>query len=328
MRSNLDRRAPLRAWWPRVAGQVEKTPPAPHAKEAPERTGMHKTPEQRAAKRTALLDALGNKVAALASSSEWMAYLRFVAALRRYSFNNLMLIAAQCPNATRVAGYRTWQQFGRQVRKGENAIKIIGHSTKKITTRDPETGEDIEDRIQRWPILSVFDVSQTEGDDVPSDRYELPDGDGPDGALPRLIDWLEGEGWELREQPLPEQIEGYTDHKQRLISTTTGLEPAARLAVLLHEAAHAVLHEDVDAFEYRAHRGICETEAESVAYVLAALLGLDLDASSVSYIAGWSHADPAVLSQTATNVLRAVNAIAAGLGFDDDAEADAELGVT
>jgi hypothetical protein len=111
-----------------------------------------------------------------------------------------------------------------------------------------------------------------------------------------------------------------------VISTTADLEPAARLAVLLHEAAHAVLHADVDAFEYQAHRGICEMEAESVACVLAALLGLDLDASSISYIAGWSHAGPAVLSQTATNVLRAVSAIATGLGLDEDAEPNAEVG--
>jgi antirestriction factor ArdC-like protein len=194
MRSNLDRRAPLRAWWARVAGQVEKTPPAPHAKEAPKMTRMHKSPEHRAAERKALLDTLGEKVAALASSSEWLAYLHFVAAFRCYSFSNLMLIAVQCPNATRVAGYRTWQQFGRHVRKGEKAIKIIGRSIKKITTQDPETGEDIEDRIPRWPILSVFDISQTEGDDVPGDCYQLPDGDGPDGALPRLIGWLEGRG--------------------------------------------------------------------------------------------------------------------------------------
>ena len=111
--------------------------------------------------------------------------------------------------------------------------------------------------------------------------------------------------------------EGYTDHQRRVIATDSNLEPAARLVVLLHESAHAVLHDDLGAAEYQAHRGICETEAESTAYVLANLLDLDVDASSVSYVAGWSKADPSVLTAAATNVLRAVNTIAAGLGLND-----------
>jgi hypothetical protein len=95
-----------------------------------------KTAEQRKAEREALLATLADKVAALASSDEWVSYLRFVTAFRKYSFNNLMLIAAQCPDASHVAGYRKWQELGRQVRKGERAIKILGYSTKKITRTD------------------------------------------------------------------------------------------------------------------------------------------------------------------------------------------------
>jgi hypothetical protein len=93
--------------------------------------------------------------------------------------------------------------------------------------------------------------------------------------------------------------------------------PAGTRAVLLHEAAHAVLHSELQPGEYQAHRGLCETEAESTAYVLANLLGLDTDASSISYIAGWSHTDPAIIAAATTNVLNAVNTIAAGLGLDD-----------
>jgi hypothetical protein len=96
--------------------------------------------------------------------------------------------------------------------------------------------------------------------------------------------------------------------------------------VLLHEAAHAILHGDLDAADYQAHRGVCETEAESTAYVLANLLGLDVDASSISYVAGWSGADSTVLTAAAGNVLRAVNTVAAGIGLDadrDDEPADA-----
>ena len=121
-------------------------------------TKTSKTAVQRKAERDALLASLGEKVAALTSSEEWIAYLRFVAAFGSYSFNNVCLIAAQCPQATHVAGYRAWQQLDRQVRKGEKAMKILGYSTKKITRTDPEAGEEIEDRVARYPVLSVFDL--------------------------------------------------------------------------------------------------------------------------------------------------------------------------
>lgn len=281
-----------------------------------------KSPEQRQAERQALLDSLGEKVATLADSAEWIAYLRFMTAFRRYSFSNLMLIAMQCPHATRIAGFRKWQQFGRQVRKGEKAIKILGYSTKKITKTDPETGEEVEDRVARFPVLSVFDISQTDGDPVPSVTYQLPTGEGPAGVLDQLVRWLEAQGWSVRELPLAGTMEGYTDHRRHIIATESNLTPAARLVVLLHESAHALLHED-DA-EYVAHRGVCETEAESTAYVLAGLLGVNADASSVSYVAGWAKADREVITAAATNVLRAVNTIAAALGLDDDEEHDDE----
>ena len=156
---------------------------------------------QRATEREALLERLGEKVAALGNSGEWLAYLRFMAAFRRYSFSNMMLIAMQCPHATHVAGFRTWQQLGRQVRKGEKSIKILGYSTKKVTTTDPATGEEVEDRITRFPVLSVFDVSQTDGEPVPSTTYALPTGEGPAGMLERLSAWLQSEGWTLRQRP-------------------------------------------------------------------------------------------------------------------------------
>lgn len=281
---------------------------------ATKKTG--RTPEQRQAEREALLERLGEKVATLGSSAEWIAYLQFAAMFRRYSFRNLLLIAAQCPHATRVAGFRKWQQLDRQVRRGEKAIKILGYSTKKVTKIDPATGEEVEDKIARFPVLSVFDVSQTDGQPIPTNSYALPTGEGPTGALDRLMAWLQGESWTVRKLHLGGTMEGYTDHRRHIIATETGLEPAARLLVLLHEAAHALLH--LDDAEYVAHRGVCETEAESTAYVLANLLGMDVDASSVSYVAGWAKAEPDLLAAAATNVLRAVNTIAAALGLDTD----------
>ena len=132
------------------------------------------------------------------------------------------MIAAQCPHATRVAGYRKWQELGRQVRTGERAIKILGYSTKKITSTDPVTGEESEDRVVRYPVLSVFDLSQTDGDPTPTDTYQLPTGDGPAGALDQLTASLTAEGWAITEKPLAGGCEGYTDHRHHVIVTNTG----------------------------------------------------------------------------------------------------------
>jgi hypothetical protein len=86
--------------------------------------------------------------------------------------------------------------------------------------------------------------------------------------------------------------------------------------VLLHDAAHAVLHRDLNSGQYQQHREVCGTEAESTAYVLANLLDIHVEAFSISYVAGWCNADASVL--TAGNLLRAVNRIAHGIGLDDD----------
>jgi hypothetical protein len=183
--------------------------------------------------------------------------------------------------------------------------------------------------VTRYPVLSVFDISQTDGDPRPAERYQLPVGDDPDGALDKLHAWLTVEGWTLRALPLAGTCEGYADHERCIIATDANLEPAARLIVLLHEAAHAVLHGELKPGEYQAHRRVCETEAEATAYVLANLLanllGIDVDASSITYVAGWAQSDPSVITEAATNVLRAVNTIAAGLGLDDESKSEEQV---
>ncbi len=206
-----------------------------------------KTAEQRKAEREALLATLADKVAALASSEEWVAYLGFIAAFRKYSFNNLMLIAAQCPNATHVAGYRKWQQLGPsgpQGRAGDQDPGLLHQEDHPHRPRDRRR-----DRGPAGPLSGAVGVRH------------LPDRRRPDPGRPLPAAyrrrsrrrarpaqrWLTGEGWTLREVPLAGTCEGYTDHVRRIIVTETNLEPAARLVVLLHEAAHAVLHGELDA---------------------------------------------------------------------------------
>lgn len=239
-----------------------------------------KTPEQRQAEREALLATVTDKINTLTGSADWAAYLRFQATFRSYSVRNTLLILVQYPHATRVAGYRRWQAHGRQVRRGEKGIRIIGYSTKKRTEVDEDTGEEIVRRVPRFPVLSVFDLSQTEGEELPTGGYAMPTGQDPQGIEAQITAWLTAEGWIVETETIGGAVNGYTDHAAHRVVLDSTLEAAGRVAVLLHETGHVILHRELEPGEYQQHRGIYETEAESVAYVLAHLLGAPADEKS------------------------------------------------
>lgn len=286
-----------------------------------------KTAEQRQAEAKALHEKLAHQVEALATSGEWQKFLDYAATFHSYSLNNLLLIATQCPHATQVAGFRAWQAKGRQVRKGEKSIKIFGYSSKKIIEKNEKTGEDEEKKITIFPILSVFDISQTdpiEGVETsahPSRRLE-----GTDDAqlYARTAAYLEGIGWTVTREPIPGEANGYTttDGTRRVV-VEANVSDAQAAKTAIHEAAHVLMHADEDHAEYVAHRGIKETEAESVAYIVAGIFGLDTAAYSVGYVAGWSMTDPETIKATAANVLRAAHTLTEALD-PAEAEADAE----
>lgn len=276
-----------------------------------------KTAEQRQAEAKALHDKLATQVEALAASGEWQRFLDYAASFHSYSLNNLLLIIAQCPHASQVAGFRAWQEKGRQVRKGEKAIKIFGYSTKKITEKNEQTGEEEEKKITRFPILSVFDISQTdpiEGAQAPAHPARRLAGADDADLYARTAAYLEGIGWAVTREAIPGEANGYTttDGTRRVVVDATVSEAqAAKTAI--HEAAHVLLHAEEDHAEYIAHRGIKETEAESVAYIVAGIFGLDTAAYSVGYVAGWSKADAETIKATAGNVLRAAHTLAEAL---------------
>ena len=275
-----------------------------------------RTIEERRAQANALHAKLADQVKSLADTEQWQRFLDFTSSFHSYSLNNLLLIWAQMPQATRVAGYRKWQELGRHVRKGEKAIKIFGYSTKKITDTDDETGEETTRTRAYFPVLSVLDISQTdleEGRTDDSTVVTLLTGADETDVFGRTADFMRSLGWSVT---LGEtgQANGYTtiDASRRIV-VAERLEPAQRAKTMLHEAAHALLHAEDGAAEYVAHRGVKETEAESVAYVMAAMLGLDTSAYSIGYVAGWSNADTELIRSTAANVLRAVETLSEAL---------------
>ncbi|MFD0760434.1 ArdC family protein [Arthrobacter ulcerisalmonis] len=121
-----------------------------------------KTPEQRRAEAEELQATIAEQVEALRESEAWARFPDFTKAFHRYSINNLLLIFGQCPEASHVAGYRTWQKLNRQVRKGERGIRIFGGRDVRETVENPKTGEDEEQRRTLFFPVSVFDMGQTD----------------------------------------------------------------------------------------------------------------------------------------------------------------------
>lgn len=288
-------------------------------------TKTRKTAEERKAQAEELHAQLTAKIETFTSSDEWMKFLAFAQAFHAYSLNNVILILSQCNIASRVAGFRKWQELGRQVRKGEKALKIFGYSTKKVTETNAATGEDEEKTIVRFPILSVFDISQTDvmegAEDYSSPARRLT-GSEDLGIITKVTEFLSERGWSVTHEAIPGEVNGYTttDGSRRVV-IDADLSPAQAAKTAIHEAAHVILHAEEDHAEYVAHRGIKETEAESVAYVMAGMLGLDTSAYSVGYVAGWSKADIETVRNTAANVLRAVHVLAEALDSEPTADA-------
>jgi antirestriction protein ArdC len=284
------------------------------------------SPEDRKAQAEALHETIATQVEQLRDSDRWTHFLAFAAAFHRYSLNNVLLILSQSPDAERVAGFRKWQALGRQVRKGEKSLRIFGYSTKKVTEQD-ENGEDVEKRYSRFPILPVFDIAQTDpidpDADDPSTLTAPLTGTDDHGVIVALTAHLVAEGWTVEHADTGQGRNGFTDPEARRVVIAAHLSPEHAAKTLIHELAHVVLGHTDDLTEYAEHRGLMETEAESVAYVVAGLVGFDTAAYSVGYVAGWSDADTDLIRSTASRVLSAAHQVAAILDLDaeqDDAD--------
>lgn len=287
---------------------------------------VRKSPEDRKAEMEALHERLTAQVETLRNSDQWTAYLDYCRSFHRYSFGNLMLIFAQCPTASQVAGYKAWQAKGRQVRKGERGLRIFGTGTVRIRKADDDGPADDDARRRIFFPVSVFDIGQTdvmEGHEDVSTVAHVLTGQDPDGIYDRVCAVLTAQGVTVRSEDLHGSANGYTAHVgdddgPLEVVICGSLAPAQRAKTALHEYAHVALgHLADDHAEYVQHRGRYEVEAEATSYVLAGLLGLDSSAYSTGYVATWQErAESDVLRETATRVLAAVHTMADALGLN------------
>jgi hypothetical protein len=279
--------------------------------------------EQMAAKVAAAQEVLAAEVAGLVSGEDWRRYLDFAARLHAYSPNNVMLIHAQhaqafeegrvpTPDPTYVAGYRTWQALGRQVERGQHGYTVLAplRATRR-EAHDPKGNVRVlgrrdtpaaDETVTAAPVLRgftvehVFDVSQTAGNPLPeAPAPKLLEGEAPPGLGQAVLDMIEARGWKVSTVPDATWLggaNGRTYFGGRFIDIRADMDDAAMVKTLIHEAAHVLLHaHGLDGFTLP--RGLQEVEAESVAYVVAAVHGMPTDGYSFPYVAGWAGDQPA-----------------------------------
>ncbi len=267
------------------------------------------TSEKPAEKLKEITDRLEQGITELFESERYKEYLRVMSKFHNYSFNNTLLIAMQKPDASLVAGFSAWKNnFGRNVMKGQKGIKIIAPSPFKIRQEmkkiDPHTQQPIigkdgkpvteekEITIPAYKVVSVFDVSQTEGKELPDIAVDELTGD-----VERYKDFFAALE---KTSPVPigfEQIaggsHGYYHLEDKRIAIDEGMSELQTLKTAIHEIAHAKLHDiDLNAPENeqqpRVDRRTREVEAESVAYTVCQHYELDTSDYSFGYVAGWS----------------------------------------
>jgi antirestriction protein ArdC len=245
-------------------------------------------------RRDSLLARLSAGIEALCDSAQWVRYLDMQQRFHHYSPTNVLLIISQFPDATQVAGFRTWQTLGRRVRRGERAIWILA----PVFARLPGPADDETSRSATgFRPVAVFDVSQTDGDDLPSPCAKLTGGD-PGNAFVKLTGVARELGYDVQYATLGAGINGDCAFDLRRIRVEARNSPAQHVKTLAHELAHALLHEDED------HRAVAELEAESAAYVACGRLGLETDAYSFGYVTIWAGGGPQAIAAVRTSCAR------------------------
>lgn len=235
-----------------------------------------------------ITDRLEQGVTELFDSDRYKEYLRVMARFHHYSFNNTLLIAMQCPGATRLAGFQSWKKFGRYVKKGEKGIKVIAPTPFKKTIE--EDGEEKVIVVPRYKVVSTYDISQTEGKPLPEIVSTLT---GSADSYGDFIAALE------QVSPVPIAFEdisgsayGYYSPLEKRIAVREGLSEQQTLKTLIHEISHAKLHDFAlskprDEIP-KTDRQTMECQAEAIAFVCCERFGLDTSGYSFGYIAGWS----------------------------------------
>ena len=252
------------------------------------------------------------------------AYLNAMSRFRSYSFGNVLEIARQKPDASRVAGMYAWNQLGRRVKKGEKGIRILAPIIGIKRKKDEDAEKDITKQNTRALVgfrnAYVFDVSQTEGAELPAMREVYGDvGENYD----RLVSFIKEQGIELvfTEKIAPALGMSYGGR----IAILPGQSKAETFATLVHELGHEMLHKS--SRRTTTTKTVRETEAEAIAFVVGKAVGLETGTASADYI-NLYHGNASLLAESLEVIQQTSGVILAALQpptAEQAAMPDAEL---
>lgn len=263
----------------------------------------------------AATDKLEAGITELFESQRFMDYLHTMSKFHRYSFGNVLLIAIQCPGASQVAGFHDWRKkFGRSVKKGEKGITILApcpyRKWEEVTTLGPNGDTVISEQLverRAYRTVTVFDVSQTEGKELPAITSELT---GTVEEYETVTAALRG----LSPVPIvfdhvPGTAKGYFSNTEGRIVIRPDMSQAQTLKTMIHEIAHAKLHalpveKGIITSVPEKDRRTREVEAESVAYVVCQHFGVDTSEYTFGYVAGWSRGKELAELKASLNCIR------------------------
>ena len=248
-----------------------------------------------------ITDRLEQGIAGVFESGRYAEYLRTMSKFHNYSLNNTLLISMQ--GGSMVKGYRQWEkEFDRHVKPGEKAIKILAPTPYKVKQEtekiDPDTQKPVigadgkpvmetkEITIPAYKVVSVFDVSQTEGKELPTLADELT------GGVEQYKDFFAAlektSPFPITFEALGDGIKGRCNYEEQRIAIHEGMSELQNIKTAIHEIAHATLHDTGTDDPERPERRTREVQAESVAYTVCQHYGLDTSDYSFGYVVGWS----------------------------------------
>lgn len=248
-----------------------------------------KSPEQLQAEMNALTAQLENGIEEVFTSGKLTDYLTMMAKFPNYSASNCLLIMLQRPTAKHVCGYVTWKkEFNRHVKKGENAIHILGGSPRKgkRKTKD-ENGKEVTEEytyIKYFPC-AVFADDQTEGDDLPELCRELKNNVDNYVFIKEKLKSIANVPIYI--ESTNSEAKGYFSPMENKIVVQDGMSESQTIKTMVHELTHSILH-CKGGIQESADRDTKEIQAESVAFIVCHHLGIESDDYSFPYLASWA----------------------------------------
>src|SRR4029077_2700107 len=232
-------------------------------------------------------------------------YLQAIGRFHRYSLHNVMLIALQKPSASYVAGFCTWKQLGRFVKKGEKGILILAPIVRRNPEIDEENRGDVSASIAGFRAAYVFDISQTDGKELPQIGTVYGE---PQEHTHRLRSFAEAQGIVVEYSAQIAPARGVSSGGQ--ITLLPGQSPAEEFSTLAHEIAHELLHRGDR--RSATSRRVRETEAEATAFVVCHAIGLETGSAAADYIQIW-NGDKDTLTASLTYIQKAASQMLAAL---------------